>query len=229
MTNPMTVLALLFSMVALASPSAARPPQTLVVTADGWDVDRGRLTLIEGDRVIFGPVSVHLGRSGLAWGLGLHRPPARAEGPSKREGDGRSPAGVFTVGARYDRADSADAYCVDDPASDQYNAIVTLPPGARPSWSSAERMRDYRVAVVITHNAGRVAGRGSCIFLHESDRPTAGCTALAREDLDRLLTLLAPGARVVQLPAASYRALVGPWKLPPPTLVGLSSPDDPHE
>jgi len=225
MTNPMIVLALVFATAVLATPSTPRAAQTLVVTADGWDASAGRLTLVEGERVVFGPVTAHLGRGGLGWGIGLRRPPARAEGPMKREGDGRSPAGIFTIGERYDRADAADTYCVDDASSSHYNAIVTLEPGDEPTWSSAERMADYRVAVVVTHNPGRVPGRGSCIFLHESARPTAGCTALSRRDLDRLLTLLAPGARVVQLPESSYRALAGPWNLPSPALVGLGRPD----
>ena len=41
------------------------------------------------------PVSV--GRNGAAWGLGLHA--AQPQGPQKQEGDGRAPAGVFTLGA----------------------------------------------------------------------------------------------------------------------------------
>jgi len=223
MTNPMSVLALVFSAaVALGAAPAPRPPQTLVVTAPGWDADHGQATLVAGERAVFGPVPVHLGRHGLAWGLGLRRRPANAAGPDKREGDGRSPAGIFAIGARYTGANADDAWCVDDVASQQYNAIVRLHDGIKPDWSSAEHMQDYRVAVVVEHNAGRSPRRGSCIFLHESDRATAGCTAFASGDLDRLLTLIAPDARLVQLPEAAYRALATAWHLPNPAVVGLA-------
>ena len=49
--------------------------------------------------------------------------------------------------------------------------------------------------VVLGHNdAPPVAGRGSAIFFHLSEgRPTAGCVAVEREDMLRLLPLLAPG------------------------------------
>ena len=227
----MTLLALSLALSLLAASPGAPPatPQTLVVTAPGWDADRGQATLVAGDRVLFGPVPVHLGSHGLAWGLGLRRHPGHVDGPEKREGDRRSPAGIFAIGARYDRQNTADVFCVDDTASQQYNAIVRLASGSKPTWNSAEHMRDYRVAVVVEHNAARIPGRGSCIFLHESDRSTAGCTALAPGDLDRLLARLAPGARLVQLPEAAYRELASPWNLPSPALVGLAPHDDDEE
>ncbi|PKN57124.1 MAG: hypothetical protein CVU56_12600 [Deltaproteobacteria bacterium HGW-Deltaproteobacteria-14] len=222
----MILLPLLLSLLA-ASPTAPRAtPQTLVVTAPGWDADRGQATLIAGDRVLFGPAPVHLGARGLAWGLGLRRRPGRTDGPDKREGDRRSPAGIFAIGTRYHRDGAAHTFCVDDAASQQYNTIVRLETGSKPTWNSAEHMREYRVAVVVEHNAARIPGRGSCIFLHESDRATAGCTALAPRDLDQLLARLAPGARLVQLPEAAYRELAAPWNLPSPALVGLAPHDD---
>ena len=40
-----------------------------------------------------------LGEKGMAWGIGLH--PEVREKPQKAEGDMRSPAGVFSLGAAY--------------------------------------------------------------------------------------------------------------------------------
>jgi len=48
---------------------------------------------------------------------------------------------------------------------------------------------------VLGHNdAPPVPGRGSAIFFHLSEgRPTAGCVAVERDDMLRLLPLLVPG------------------------------------
>ncbi len=53
----------------------------------------------------------------------------------------------------------------------------------------------YDVIVVLGHNdSPPVPGRGSAIFFHLSEgRPTAGCVAVERADMLRLLPLLAPG------------------------------------
>ena len=53
----------------------------------------------------------------------------------------------------------------------------------------------YDVIVVLGHNdAPPVPGQGSAIFLHLSEgRPTAGCIAIDRDDMLKLLPLLAPG------------------------------------
>ena len=74
----------------------------------------------------------------------------------------------------------------------------------------AERMHRpdplYDIVVATDHNTGPVVpGRGSAIFLHcwrGPRRPTAGCIALARPDLVRLLALWRPQMRlVIQLDA----------------------------
>src|SRR5690606_30285979 len=74
-----------------------------------------------------------IGRSGSAWGIGLH--PAQTGGPFKREGDGRAPAGVFTIGQAFGYAAQggtalpyaqmqASSWCMDVVASPLYNRIV---------------------------------------------------------------------------------------------------------
>jgi D-alanyl-D-alanine dipeptidase len=180
-----------------------------------------------------------LGHAGLAWGAGLHGAgaPAGHAGPVKREGDGKSPAGVFALGDTfgYGAAPPARAatpytqvddhwYCVDDPASTHYNRIVDARGVGRKDWSSAEEMRrkdvQYTWVIDVAHNRDAVAERGSCIFLHVWRSPgsvTTGCTAMEETAITALLADLDP-ARVpvlVQLPAAEYDALAAAWQLPP--------------
>ncbi len=182
------------------------------------------------------PIEASLGRTGLAWGRGLH-PPGLA-GPQKREGDGKSPAGVFDLrlvtghdpappaGTRLPyRQATATLRCVDDALSPRYNELVDEATVAK-DWSSAEDMRRedelYRLVVWVGHNdAPVVPGGGSCIFLHlraGPDSTTAGCTAFEREPMERLLRWLDPGARpvLVQLPDAEHRARAAAWGLPEP-------------
>ena len=100
--------------------------------------------------------------------------------------------------------------CVDDPGSAYYNLVFdpdTLPESARGAkdWNSAEAMRRdlahgdelYRWGVVVRYNDERVPGAGSCIFLHVwrgPESPTAGCTAMAEEELLFLLGWLRIGS-----------------------------------
>ena len=100
--------------------------------------------------------------------------------------------------------------CVDDPNSEYYNRVFdpdTLPESARGArdWKSAEAMRRdlahgddlYRWGVVVRYNDEGVPGAGSCIFLHVwrgPQNPTAGCTAMAEEDLLSVLGWLRIGS-----------------------------------
>ena len=86
--------------LSLAGPAWAASPldgagQVVVVTSEGWDSTHGRLQAFTRSGSGWKPegaaFDVALGRSGSAWGIGLH--PAQAGEPQKREGDGRAPAG----------------------------------------------------------------------------------------------------------------------------------------
>ena len=67
-------------------------------------------------------------------------------------------------------------------------------------WNSWEEMKRpdhlYELGAVVEHNAAPVVkGRGSAIFLHvwkAKGVPTAGCTAMAKDDLAALIRWLRP-------------------------------------
>jgi L,D-peptidoglycan transpeptidase YkuD (ErfK/YbiS/YcfS/YnhG family) len=118
---------------------------------------------------------------------------------------------------------------VDDAASSFYNQLVEEGRVTK-DWASAERMRReddlYQLVVWVGHNDRPARpGEGSCIFLHlraSAGSPTEGCTAMAREAMERLLRWLDPAARplLVQLPEPLWGRLAREWGLPAPQRAG---------
>lgn len=184
------------------------------------------------------PVSVSLGRSGLAWGIGLH-PPMHDRGRTKQEGDGCAPAGIFAITALFGEAGPESAFaqsarlpyrcatgdlkCVDDPASRHYNRIVDQRTVDAIDWHSHEEMRRnderYAIGAVIAHNSECRPGHGSCLFLHvwqAAGIPTAGCTAASLVDMTDICAWLDAAANplLVQLPEAEYLLHKAAWGLP---------------
>jgi D-alanyl-D-alanine dipeptidase len=204
--------------------------QLVVVTTPDWNATAGTLQRYEKRllrwRPVGAPVAIVVGRTGLAWGRGLHGP---QNGPQKKEGDGKAPAGVFALGTSFGFAPSADwrlpylelhesTECVDDVESTFYNQIVERTASA--DWSSSEKMRSinvYKWGAVVSHNSPPQKSAGSCVFLHIAGKgATAGCTAMAEEDLVTLLRWLDPrlSPRLVQLPKDQYQRLRKEWALP---------------
>lgn len=218
--------------------------QLVLVTVPGWDADRGTLRAYARDgsgwRAVGSPSPVTIGRSGAAWGLGLH--PAQAGGPVKREGDGRAPAGIFAIPGAFGYAPSAETalpytqmqashYCMDVVGSPLYNRIVDARVvGADAVAGSTEPMRRdlhldgdqrYKLGFLIAHNPDNIQGAGSCIFGHVQVSPTtatAGCTAMSEATMRWLLAWLRPERRpvFVLLPDAEYARLQRDWQLPVP-------------
>ncbi len=77
--------------------------QAIVGVADTWDSSHVKVSLLEkGERgwtLVKGPFPARLGKAGLIWGRGLSTPPKG--GKLKKEGDMRSPAGIFELGGVY--------------------------------------------------------------------------------------------------------------------------------
>lgn len=154
---------------------------------------------------VFDAIPVTLGRNGLAVGLGLNVLPESTLLPLKFEGDGKSPAGVFKLSHifGYDRTTpnskmpyihlGADIHCVDDSGSKYYNQIISK----RSGYKSFESMRRqdmlYEWGIVVEHNKEGIQQRGSCIFIHVMNKKrgsTAGCTAMKKQDLLKIITWL---------------------------------------
>jgi hypothetical protein len=222
-------------------PAASR--QLLTAIPADWDATTASLRLWRRDaggpwQAVGAPWAAVIGKTGAAWGRGLHGDgaPPTLDGPAKVEGDGKSPAGAFALRGSYGYAATAVAgarlpytalddgwQCVDDPASTHYATILDRRT-TTPDWRSAETMRRpdalYTWVVDVAHNPRRQPGAGSCIFLHVwrgPDSVTVGCTAMAEPDLAHLLVALDPEATptFVLLPGAAYDAVAPAWGLPP--------------
>jgi L,D-peptidoglycan transpeptidase YkuD (ErfK/YbiS/YcfS/YnhG family) len=178
----------------------AKVDHVLVVKAHGNKATLSACSRSHGSYVrILGPFPARIGTHGLA------------ERGAKREGDGRTPTGVFGLGSGFGTkrnpglsktgfdwfaAGRSDVW-VDDPASTLYNTHQKLP--ARGRWHSAERLRikPYAYAQVIEYNEKRISGRGSAIFLHVgSSGPTAGCVSLSSTDLQAVMRWESTGAMI---------------------------------
>lgn len=171
-----------------------RPLSAILIRAAAGNPRRGWLTA--GGQTL--PVA--LGRGGIL--------------ANKREGDGGTPRGTFRPRQVWWRADRharprtflpvraiqpEDAWC-EDPRDRHYNQPVRLEAG-----QGGDRLRRddhlYDFIVEIDHNTEpRIAGRGSAVFLHlarENFGPTAGCVAMTKSAMLRLLQRIGPETRIV--------------------------------
>lgn len=215
--------------------------QAVVVRSTSWRAQSGTLERYarnaEGAWLrVGGEISVMLGRSGMAWGRGLHVP--LREGPRKREGDGKSPAGVFLLERAFGVAAGppagahdfpyfqaqATSYCVEDTRSRFYNQIIDSNEVPKSSWQRWSPLRRsdalFEWGIVVTQNSPEITkAAGSCVFLHVwrgEHRPTSGCTAMPRDELETVLRWLDRKAKplLVQLPQPTYAEQRAEWALP---------------
>ena len=132
----------------------------------------------------------------------------------KREGDGATPRGRFRLlrlwwnperGLRpatrlpVRRIAPNDAWC-EDPTDRRYNRNIKMAAG-----EAGDRLRRqdhlYDLIMEISHNARpRMARRGSAVFIHVARpglAPTAGCVAMPKPHLCRLLNRVGPDTRIL--------------------------------
>lgn len=191
-------------------PGIGRSQQVLLVVADGTDTIKAEARAYEkvdgAWRPAFEPMDAVLGSKGLAY--------------DKKEGDKKSPIGVYALERCFGRGEnpgtklsytrfSQNDFWVDDVHSELYNTFQKGPANGR--WRSAEDLYAigdlYQYFVVIEYNTvNPIPGAGSAIFLHirkDGSSPTAGCTALYKEDLLRIIRWLDPALKPVlaQFPA----------------------------
>ena len=225
------------AMDATPAPALITSHQVLTAIVSDWDATNAELRLWHRDGATWkldrGPWPGVVGLAGSAWGIGLHGTgaPAGHDGPVKREGDKKSPAGAFAIRKSYGYAAAKDTQlgyqqvdgawkCVDDPKSTHYTKIFDAS-GTQKDWASAEDMHRkdelYTWVVDVAHNPDASPGNGSCIFLHVWRGPesaTVGCTAMEEAQLSSLIGSLEPSATFVLLPRAEYDALATTWGLP---------------
>jgi L,D-peptidoglycan transpeptidase YkuD (ErfK/YbiS/YcfS/YnhG family) len=239
-------ICLLLVTVARTAPAAPDPlrdsRQCVLVLSPDWNSTTGVLRAYERKsaeaawKTRGAGIPVVLGKNGLGWGLGLVDA-KDGRGPRKIEGDNKVPAGIFRLGPAFGYAPAgaarwiklpyvpltAQTEAIDDPRSRYYNRLIERSKIARVDWRSSEQMRRtgdlYKWGVVVAHNPAAKPDAGSCIFMHiwkNSSTPTTGCTAMAEQDLLRLLRWLEPRAHPIlaQMPSPYYATLQSKYRLP---------------
>ncbi|MEZ4775668.1 MAG: hypothetical protein R3D00_20980 [Bacteroidia bacterium] len=214
--------------------------QLLIVTTKDWDAVPGTLRRFawkEGQwQEVTPAIEVVVGKKGMGWGKGV-KDFTKYEGPVKREGDLKSPAGIFTLGTAFGYASksavnwikteyhpvTALTMCIEDGKSAHYNQILDEGT-ARADWNSTDHMlrKDdlYEWGMFVEHNSpSPAAGGGSCIFLHVAqinDDGTAGCTAMAKPLMLEILHWIdaAESPLLVQVPEDQYAKFQKMYQLP---------------
>jgi D-alanyl-D-alanine dipeptidase len=217
--------------------------QLIIVTTKNWNDVRATVQFLEraqaGEtpwRKVGEQFPGVIGKQGFAWGIGLHGTGEKGA-PTKKEGDQKSPAGVFKLYSVFGTANPArvsflrfpyeevgpSSEAIDDPRSRYYNRIVSRAEVKYRDWSTSESMLAvggrYRLGVMLEHNWSQVPGFGSCIFFHVWGRDrsgTAGCTAVSLANLERFIHWLDADKYplIVQLPKTEYLRLKQSWELP---------------
>jgi len=216
--------------------------QAVIVTTKDWSAIQGTAQLFERKNVnsAWQPIGkifpIVVGVNGMAWSDGLNELPSdTGRLLMKTEGDGKSPAGIFSLSSAFGTIEKSDKIklpltkleesteCVDDVKSSHYNQIVDRTRVGNYDWKSSEKMlaigAQYDLGVFVEHNREKQAGGGSCIFLHiwkDATSGTAGCTAMARDNMETVLYWLDSKKNpvLIQLPLADYKKFQTFWKLP---------------
>lgn len=126
----------------------------------------------------------------------------------QKEGDGKTPIGVFRFIASFGIKDNPGVsvlpylkvderhHWVDDPNSKYYNKCVSTDDVVA-DWTSSEHLYkyapSYHYSLALNYNEACVPGAGCAIFLHcpnDSFGPTAGCIAIPEENMIQAMQLL---------------------------------------
>lgn len=136
-----------------------------------------------------------------------------AEPGAKREGDGKSPTGSYSLTEAFGEGDPGTALpyrtlrdtgdcwgsTIGDERYNRHYRGTCLP--ADENLSQIMKDGPYRQAVVINHNrppdSPIVQGNGSAIFMHVGAGRTAGCVSMARPRLETIMRTLRPHDRII--------------------------------
>ena len=125
----------------------------------------------------------------------------------KKEGDKKTPRGLFGIGDLYYRRDKNIepqtklncieikkymGWCNDTNSKKSYNKLINT--NSKLKYEKLFR-KDYKydLLIPIKYNYHKsIPGRGSCIFIHLTNnyKPTAGCIALKKKDFLIMLMLI---------------------------------------
>jgi D-alanyl-D-alanine dipeptidase len=206
---------------------AAKHTQMIVVTSDDYNTSNAKLQRYHLKnskwQKVGQEVDIKIGRNGMGWGLGLHKIPKNAS-IIKKEGDGKSPIGIFKLGNAfgYEPFDTKYPYnvmqeyhhCVDDGKSRFYNRIINSNMRIVKDYTSYENMKFpanyYKYGIVVNHNPDNIPGRGSCIFMHIKEIPTSGCDAMSEDEIKEVIAWLKKEANpiLVQAPKSEIKQLL---------------------
>lgn len=219
--------------------------QVIIGTSSSWSSSYATLTLYEKRnknwQATIPTWHARLGKNGLAWGLGVH-PNLKSSAPIKKEGDQRTPAGIFKIGGAYGYAPKIKHFdklpyrqiterdlWVEDQISPYYNQHLILSTSPKTVWQHKAQMRQndhaHSLKLYIGHNDSMLGGeslpgRGSAIFFHiwrnNGDSSTAGCTTMTERSLKKLIACINPDRHphYVILPKQEYQQLKKSWRLP---------------
>ena len=132
---------------------------------------------------------------------------------NKKEGDKKTPKGIFEIGNLYYRKDRIEkpltllkcieikkemGWCDDIRFAKKYNKLIKIEKKIK---HEKLRRRDYKYNFIIPikYNFNKpVVGLGSCIFIHltKDYKPTAGCIALKKKDFLILLKLIKENSKI---------------------------------
>ncbi|MBN1473199.1 MAG: L,D-transpeptidase family protein [Syntrophaceae bacterium] len=144
------------------------------------------------------PMNASVGRNGVA-SIG-----------KKREGDGKTPAGIFSIKHTFGYNASIntkmpyrqvldDDLWIDDPKAPDYNKWVKKTETSAKSFEKMKRSDEqYKYGIIIEYNTDPIIeGHGSAIFMHVwkgKNSSTAGCVAVSEKNIIKILSWLDPDA-----------------------------------
>ena len=132
---------------------------------------------------------------------------------NKKEGDKKSPKGIFEIGDLYYRKDRVEkpltllkcieikkemGWCDDIHFPKRYNKIIRVNKKIRHEKLNRKDHK-YDLLIPIKYNFKKpIVGLGSCIFIHltRNYKPTAGCIGLKEKDFLIMLKLIKKNSKI---------------------------------
>ena len=137
----------------------------------------------------------------------------RGSTSTKKEGDKKTPKGVFGIGNLYFRKDRLDkpltslkcieikkdmGWCDDIRFPKKYNKLFKINKKIKHEKLNRKDNK-YDLLIPIKYNFKKpVTGKGSCIFIHltKDYSPTSGCVALMKKDFLIMLKLIKKNSKI---------------------------------